>query len=169
MVLQLTKRAWSKLYQITRLTHKDTFIFSIASNPYDGLYYTIKPYQNENLGAINGDIKEYQKTTNNVTNIIIIHPFVRKLISKANIDYQKSNYRQNQYSSKFVYDVSYTSDNIYDATKKFISSRRNEKIYLSPDEEYPITLAKNLYQFPDRLQYIKDRTPADPQVSWHLM
>lgn len=169
MVLKLTTRAWSKLSQITRLTQKDTFIFSIASNPYEGLYYTIKPYQNERLGALNGDIKEFQKTTNNVTNIIMIHPFVRDLIAKVDIDYQKINYRENKYSSNFVFNVTYPPNTTFSPKKKFMYSRLNKLKYQSSDEEYPVALANTSYQFPDRFQYVKLQTSTDPQVSWHLM
>jgi len=165
MVLSLTNRAWTKLHRISCITQNNKFMLSIGADRFNGIQYTLKPYNQEKF---NKQPMKWERNINGFKNIVHLHPFLENLIDSVDIDYQRSNYESELFESRFVFDVKYPDNTGYFHEKTPRQNKYKKNYNVSDQPNYNLNKQNKDLPLADNEEYYKkleNNTKLD-NISW---
>jgi Fe-S cluster assembly iron-binding protein IscA len=161
MALTLTNRAWTKLNRISSLTQNPEFLLTVNANKHNGLFYGLLPYNSTHFKK---KPLNYDNITNGRTNTVYVDPFLENIVESMKIDYQKSNYEEEVFESRFIFDASYpTPYTEPDLDKKHQNKYKNINKYYKQDESY-----YNLIYNDEHYSH-SESIRNNNSSSWHVM
>ena len=101
-IVNITRRAWSKMGDIIGNRTRSAFLFSAESGGCNGLNYKLKLINRKDIEEIEMERLKYNKIDNNGVKFYI-DPLSEMFLIGTNIDWVEENYDKGIFENKFIF------------------------------------------------------------------
>ena len=101
--IKITQTAWKKLFDISRQSNNNRFLFSASSGGCNGFNFNLNLLKKDETILLGKRRKPTIITNDNIT--VYIDPLSELYLLGTTIDYINQDYKKNIFESKFIFDI----------------------------------------------------------------